>query len=321
MVRPSHVEIVEAARVLRDGGLVAFPTETVYGLGADASNDAAVRHLYLVKRRPAELPLIVHLGEPPDIDTWAVDVPASARLLADSFWPGPLTLVLRRKETVSDVVTGGRDTVGLRVPAHPVALALLAELGGGIAAPSANRFGRVSPTAAADVASDLGDDVEVILDGGPCAVGVESTIVDCSGDAPTVLRAGGVSDEQLAGVLGSAPRRRIDQDVAAPGRMPSHETSVARVVLCPADQVSGRACVLIAEGASVGVLALTRLAGLPDGVMVLARPHDAQDYARVLYTRLREADQAGIDVLLAVPPSAVGVGAAVCDRLLRAAAR
>ena len=322
MAQPSQVEIARAARVLREGGLVAFPTETVYGLGADASNEDAVHHLYVVKGRPAGHPVIVHIGASSDLDAWALDVPEAARALAESFWPGPLTLVLRRRtDRVADAVTGGRDTVGLRVPAHTVALELLAEFGGGIAAPSANRFGKVSPTSAADVAADLGDDVGVILDGGPCMVGVESTIVDCSCTEPVVLRVGGVTEEQLAGVLGEAPHRRTGGEVAAPGTTPSHYAPVARVVLCSVDQVPDRASALVAEGASVGLLAPARIHGLPVEVTVLDAPRDAQDYARVLYARLRDADRAGLDVLLAVPPSEAGIGAAVYDRLRRAAAR
>jgi len=322
MAQPSPDDIARAARVLGSGGLVAFPTETVYGLGADASSERAVRTLYAVKGRPARHPVIVHIGAQPDLEAWAVDPPGAARALADAFWPGPLTIVLRRRAgRVTDAVTGGGETVGLRVPAHAVALALLADFGGGIAAPSANRFGRVSPTSAADVAADLGEDVDMILDGGSCRVGVESTIVDCSGTEPAVLRVGGVTEEQLAGVLGAAPDRRTAGDAAAPGKMSSRRAPGARVVMCTADEVSDRASGLLAEGASVGLLALTRTAGLAQEVRVLGVPRDAQDYARVLYERLREADRAGLDVLLAVPPPDDGIGAAVADRLRRLAAR
>ncbi|MGH9027962.1 MAG: L-threonylcarbamoyladenylate synthase, partial [Acidimicrobiia bacterium] len=184
-------EIDEAAAVLRGGGLVAFPTETVYGLGADAARPLAVARLYAVKRRPTGHPVIVHLPDADVIDDWAVAVPDGARRLAAACWPGPLTLLLRRAPSVLDVVTGGLDTVGVRVPAHPVAQSLLRAFGGGVAAPSANRFGAVSPTTADHVRSDLGDGVDVVLDGGPCPVGVESTIVDCSGERPVVLRPGG----------------------------------------------------------------------------------------------------------------------------------
>jgi Sua5/YciO/YrdC/YwlC family protein len=186
-------EIREAAAVLRAGGLVAFPTETVYGLGADATNARAVRRVYSVKGRPPDHPIIVHLASADDLDTYAVAVSDAARALARACWPGPLTLVVKLREgTIAAEVTGGRSTVALRVPAHPMALALLDELGRGIAAPSANRFGRVSPTTAAHVRADLGDAVDLVLDGGPTTIGVESTIVDCSRSRPAILRLGGV---------------------------------------------------------------------------------------------------------------------------------
>ena len=190
-------DIARAVATLRAGGLVAFPTETVYGLGADAANPEALARLYAVKRRPVEHPVIVHLGRADDLDAWARTVPRPARLLAEACWPGPLTLVLERTARVPDAATGGLDTVGLRVPAHPLALELLAEFGGGLAAPSANRFGRVSPTTAAAVSAELGDDVDQILDGGPCAIGVESTIVDCTQGEPRILREGGIPREQI----------------------------------------------------------------------------------------------------------------------------
>lgn len=322
MVQPSRREIIRAARILRDGGLVAFPTETVYGLGADASHERAVRRLFTVKRRPLDHPVIVHIGRPGDLDLWAAEVPEAARSLGESFWPGPLTLVLRRRPgRVPDAVTGGRETVGLRVPAHPVASALLAEHGGGLAAPSANRFGRVSPTCAADVAADLGDDVDLILDGGPCGVGVESTIVDCSGAAPLMLRLGGVTEDDLAAVLGEVPERLTQGQIAAPGTRRSHYSPQARVVVCAEDEVLDLAAALVAGGEAVGLLAPAPPAALPATVVLLGPPADARDYAHVLYARLREADLEGLDVLLAVPPPEEGIGAAVADRLRRAAAR
>jgi L-threonylcarbamoyladenylate synthase len=177
-VEPSAGEIERAVAALRSGGLIALPTETVYGLGADASNDDAVRRVFEVKGRPSDHPLIIHLADAAQLEQWAASVSPTAQLLADAFWPGPLTLLVERSSSVSPVVTGGRPTVGIRVPDHPVALELLRTFGGGVAAPSANRFGRVSPTTAAHVIADLGDDVDVVLDGGPCRVGVESTIVD-----------------------------------------------------------------------------------------------------------------------------------------------
>jgi L-threonylcarbamoyladenylate synthase len=318
----SPEDIERAVAVLRAGGLVAFPTETVYGLGADAANPAAVRRVFEVKGRPATHPLIVHLGSAAALDRWAVDVPPAARLLAEACWPGPLTVLLRRSPSVPDVVTGGRDTVGLRVPAHPLALALLERFGGGIAAPSANRFGRVSPTTAADVQADLGSDVDLVLDGGPCQVGVESTIVDLTGGEPEVLRPGGVSFERLEEVLGRPVGLWLgDRDVAAPGTLPAHYAPAARVeVLDEVSAVAERAAQLLAAGRRVAVLAPVALAGLPDGVVELEPAGGPESYARVLYGRLRQADRLGVEVVLAVPPERVGVGVAVRDRLMRAAA-
>ena len=199
-------EIRKAAEILRAGGLVAFPTETVYGLGADASSEKAVARLYAVKRRPTEHPVIVHFASPGEAFGWASAVPEAARKLAAKFWPGPLTLILKRSERAKNFVTGGQDTVGLRVPSNPVARELLREFGQGVAAPSANRFGRVSPTTAAHVREDLGKDVDLVLEGGPSEVGIESTIVDLSGAAPALLRPGHISREEIRKILGIRER-------------------------------------------------------------------------------------------------------------------
>ncbi|HEY3723346.1 MAG TPA: L-threonylcarbamoyladenylate synthase [Acidimicrobiia bacterium] len=316
MTRP---EIARAVEILRSGGLVAFPTETVYGLGADAANRDAVRRLYAVKGRPIEHPVIVHLGAADRLDDWAVTIPGDARKLAAAFWPGPLTLVLRRAAIVPDEVTGGLDTVGLRVPAHPVARALLAELGGGLAAPSANRFGRVSPTTADAVRAELGDAVPLVLDGGPSAVGVESTIVDCSVDPVRVLRVGGVTAEDLRACLGADVP--VGGATRAPGTLASHYAPAARVEVVAEDELDARVGELVGSGERVGVLALHR-AGRPEpsGAVTLATPDTAQEYAHVLYASLREADVLGLGVVVAVPPPATGIGRAVADRLGRAAA-
>jgi L-threonylcarbamoyladenylate synthase len=314
-------DLERAVEALRRGGLVAFPTETVYGLGADAANPAAVERVFEVKGRPAGHPLIVHLGSAEQLDAWVLDVPPHARVLADAFWPGPLTLLLRRSSLVPDAVTGGRDTVGLRVPDHRVALALLERFGGGLAAPSANRFGRVSPTTADHVRADLGADVDVVLDGGPCRVGVESTIVDLSGDEPEVLRPGGVSFERLEEVLGQPVGLWLgDRDVAAPGTLATHYSPRAQVELVDATSVAERATDHLAAGRTVGVLASAGQPALPDGVVELEPVGDPDDYARLLYARLRQVDRLGLDVLLAIPPDASGVGVAIRDRLARAAA-
>ena len=242
-------------------------------------------------------------------------------------WPGPLTVVVRRAAEVPDEVTGGRDTVGVRVPDQPVALRLLrgfADAGGrAVAAPSANRFGRVSPTTAADVRADLGDDVDVVLDGGPCAIGVESTIVDCSGDAPAILRLGGVSRERVEEIVGGPVPLHTTDAHAAPGTLPAHYAPRAAVELVDAGAVGARAIATLAGGRSAGLLApagALDAARLPKGLVVLDPPIDVDDYAHVLYARLREADPRGLDVLLVVAPAPEGIGAAVTDRLRRAAA-
>lgn len=315
---PHATDVQRAAAILRGGGLVAFPTETVYGLGASARDPDAIARLYAVKRRPADHPVIVHLASADDLEAWATGVPPAARALADRFWPGPLTLVLRRAADVPDAITGGRDTVGLRVPDQPIARALLRALGDGIAAPSANRFGAVSPTTAEHVRASLGDDVEAILDGGPCGVGVESTIVDLSDPGgPLLLRAGGVPVEALAEALGGAPR--ADRGPArAPGMLAAHYAPRARVEVC-ADAPALAARTRALDG-PVGVIAPPEIEPLPPGAVVLGRPADAAAYAHDLYALLRSADEQALAVVLAVPPDAAGIGLAVRDRLTRAAA-
>ncbi|MCC5953623.1 MAG: threonylcarbamoyl-AMP synthase [Acidimicrobiia bacterium] len=336
--RPGPVrttDVAAAATALRSGRLVAFPTETVYGLGAAIDHPDAVARIFDVKGRPAEHPLIVHLADADALDRHAAAVPAPARRLAAALWPGPLTLVLARSPAVPDVVTGGRDTVGLRVPAHPVAAALLAAVEVGVAAPSANRFGRVSPTSADHVMGDLDGEDVLVLDGGSCTVGVESTIVDCSGAVPTVLRVGGVSMEALAEVLGAMPAR---PDAAAapraPGMLPAHYAPTAAVV--PVGHHVPLVDVLVAlatptpEGVpTIGVLAPTALDpaevdaldahGLGQQIVELEPGGAPERFAQVLYDRLRQADRLGLDVLVVRLPGDDGVGLAVADRLRRAA--
>jgi L-threonylcarbamoyladenylate synthase len=323
----SSAEIERAADVLASGGLVAFPTETVYGLGAMVVEPDAVQRVFAVKGRPAGHPLIVHLGGVASLDRWAADVPDAARRLGRELWPGPLTLVLRRSERVPAIVTGGRDTVGLRVPAHPVALGLLAALDSrrpgeaAVAAPSANRFGRVSPTTAAHVHADLGDDVDLVLDGGPCAVGVESTIVDLSGERPEVLRLGAITRDELASVLGSTPAVATGE-ARASGMLPAHYAPAARVVVVPeGDDVGERAADEVARAAGLGpvvLLAPSVVDDLPAEVVELEPAGPPEDYARVLYDRLRQADRLGAAAIVVVPPPAGGIGDAVRDRLTRA---
>jgi L-threonylcarbamoyladenylate synthase len=292
--------------LLRDGGLVAFPTETVYGLGADAGNDDAVRRLFAVKGRPADHPLIVHLPDTADLDHWATAPSEAARRLAAQCWPGPLTLLVQRPSHISTVVTGGRETVGLRVPAHPMALELLRAFGSGIAAPSANRFGRVSPTTADHVRADLGHDVDLIIDGGPCRVGVESTIVDSTGEHPTILRAGGVPTEVIEHIVGHPVSTDTQGPARAPGMLESHYAPRAAVELVDeADAGRRRVQALRQRGLKSELLH-------PDAT--------AQQWARGLYSWLREADQRDIEVLVVVPPPPGGIADAVRDRLAKAAA-
>ena len=323
--------MVDAAANLLAGNLVAFPTETVYGLGADACNADAVARIYSVKGRPADHPLIVHVASMEALGDWAADVPGYAIPLARDFWPGPMTLILKRSGLAGDFVTGGQDTVGVRVPDHPVALGLLeafARAGGkGVAAPSANRFGNVSPTTAQAVADELSDylaDADQILDGGPCEVGVESTIIDCTGDVPRILRPGAVtaemisestglslggkftySEEDLAGITinGKAVER---EEIRVSGSLDSHYAPVATVVL---DQspVAGQGFIAMADVAT------------PDGVVRLAAPKSDEDFARVLYAALRAADEQGLQTVIVQQPLGDGIAIAIRDRLKRAA--
>ncbi len=315
-------DIERAVAVLRRGGLVAFPTETVYGLGADATDDDALARLYSVKRRPADHPVIVHLGRKADLEEWASAVPDAARRLAAALWPGPLTLVLPAAGTVSRVATGGLDTVGLRVPDHPLALELLDAFGGGIAAPSANRFGRVSPTSAHAVEQDLGPEVDLVLDGGTCAVGVESTIVAVTDTDVRVLRPGAVTVDTVAALTGHVPT--TGGATPAPGTLPAHYAPAARVDVVSTTALRGHLTALGADsGVRVGLLGpASDLASVDAAVPVvtLAAVRDADEYARVLYSALREADALGVDVVVAVAPTDDGIGIAVADRLRRAAA-
>jgi len=329
--------IERAVDLLRSGGLVAVPTETVYGLAADASSPEAVRRVFAAKGRPVDHPLIVHVASVDDLGRWVDEVPADVAVLAAAFWPGPLTLVLRRSRAVADEVTGGRDTVAVRVPAHPLLLAVLAELGpgAGLAAPSANRFGGVSPTTAAHVVADLDGRIDAVLDGGPCQVGVESTILDLGVSPPEVLRPGAVSAVALGSALGrSVGSWAGDGPARAPGMLASHYSPAARVVMV--ETIDGLADAVRAVGSSspggrVGLLgglalsnttvdALESALGSAGGTVLELEPAgDAEGFARVLYDRLRQADRLGLAVLVVVPPPAVGLGIAVRDRLARAA--
>jgi L-threonylcarbamoyladenylate synthase len=310
----------DAAANLLSGGLVAFPTETVYGLGADASNAQAVARIYAAKGRPSDHPLIVHVASMDGLGDWAADVPAYAISLARDFWPGPMTLVVKRSALAADFVTGGQDTVGVRVPNHPVVLGLLeafAKAGGkGVAAPSANRFGNVSPTTAQAVSDELGDylaDGDLILDGGACDVGVESTIIDCTWDAPKILRPGAITAQMITDSTGlevalqSTDSAAVDSNmIRVSGSLEAHYAPAATVVL---DQspIAGQGFIAMADV----------VAG--EGVVRLAAPKTHEEYARVLYSALRAADEQGLATVVVAQPAGDGIAVAIRDRLKRAA--
>ena len=304
-------EIRRAAAVLERGGLVAFPTETVYGLGADASNAQAVARLYAVKGRPADHPVIVHFASAQDAFAWAREVPDAARQLAARFWPGPLTLILRRSPLARDFVTGGQDTVGLRVPSHPVAQELLSLFGSGVAAPSANRFGLVSPTTAAHVREDLGGDVELVLEGGASEVGIESTIVDLSGQRAVLLRPGGITEQQINSFVKVEPK-----DASSPrhsGGLERHYAPRTPARLVPTHELDKQ---IAAMKDRVAVLAFSRPDERAD--YWLRMPREPGAYARRLYAALRELDSAGREAILVEAPPDAPEWAAVRDRLRRA---
>ncbi len=312
--------MVDAAANLLAGGLVAFPTETVYGLGADACNADAIGRIYFVKGRPVDHPLIVHIASMDGLGDWADGVPEFAISLAHDFWPGPMTLVVKRSGLAENFVTGGQDTVGVRVPDHPVALGLIEAFvrsgGKGLAAPSANRFGRVSPTTAQAVADELGDylaDGDQILDGGPCDVGVESTIIDCTGGVPKILRPGAITTQMITESTGFKVVGQVSGDEAVDrnairvsGSLEAHYAPEATVVL---DQspVAGQGFIAMADV----------MAG--EGVVRLAAPKSHEEFARVLYSALRAADEQGLGTVVVAQPVGDGIAIAIRDRLKRAA--
>ena len=304
-----------AALSLKNGHLVAFPTETVYGLGADATNADSIAHLYEVKGRPADHPLIVHIASLDALEQWARDIPEYAITLARDFWPGPMTLVLKRSELAAEFITGGQDTVGIRVPAHPVALALIKEFnavgGKGIAAPSANRFGAVSPTSAQAVEEELSEylnEDDLILDGGQCIIGVESTIVDCTGPAPTILRLGAITPLMVEESTGLVALVSNPSAIRVSGSLDSHYSPQAKVILD------------VVAIAGDGLIAPDQIP-TPNGVIRLAAPSSIEEYARVLYAALRSADQKGLDTVVVLQPGGDGLAAAIRDRLQRSATK
>lgn len=316
----SDLDITRAVAQLKAGELVAFPTETVYGLGADASNADAVRKVFAAKGRPADHPLIVHIADTVQLANWAREIPQAVHTLAQKFWPGPLTLVLKRHPNVPDAVTGGQDTVAIRVPSHPVAQALLQAFNGGIAAPSANRFGRVSSTTAAHVREEFGDTVACVLDGGATDVGIESTIVDCSGAAPTLLRPGMITPQQIEAVLGkplAAPQAKTPR---VSGMLDKHYAPQTPLMQMEGDLVVELAHSLVRQGKHVAVLARTKLQPLLDNLTWVAAPVNAAGYAHDLYANLRALDHAGCDAILVEQPPDEAEWLAIRDRLNRAAA-
>ena len=305
-----------AATTLLHGNLVAFPTETVYGLGADALNKQAVARIYETKGRPSDHPLIVHLHSMQVMDQWVADVPEYAIALARDFWPGPMTLIFKRSALAQDFITGGQNTVGIRVPDHVVALALLEAfhtLGGrGIAAPSANRFGHVSPTTAQAVSDELSEYLQPedhILDGGTCAVGVESTIIDCTGEVPRILRPGGITIEMIKDSTGLAPLQPTDtkvlEEIRVSGSLEKHYAPAAQVIL-DVVPIAGQGFIALSDSKT------------PEGVIRLAKPKNVVEFARDLYAALRKADEMGLAEVVVEQPQGGGIAIAIRDRLERA---
>ncbi|HTV79702.1 MAG TPA: L-threonylcarbamoyladenylate synthase [Steroidobacteraceae bacterium] len=321
VVRASQVEIDAAVQALRDGDLVAFPTETVYGLGANAGNPAAVRRIFEAKGRPAHHPVIVHLDSPKFLHRWVCEVPPVASRLAERFWPGPMTLVMPRASNVHDVVTGGQDTVAIRVPSHPMAQQLLTAFGGGIAAPSANRFGRVSPTRAEHVREELGDAVRIVLDGGESHIGLESTIISCVGDKVRLLRPGAVTASQLREV---APDLIVGADTFSarvPGSLPSHYAPTTPLSIVPSGEIDAQADAASSGGKRIAVLAQRLPLKAHAYVTWVNAGRRPDQYAHDLYANLRALDTAGCQQILVQDVPEGERWDAVRDRLQRAATR
>lgn len=317
---PDAKLIAEAAAAIRQGLLVAFPTETVYGLGANALMPDAVMRIYEVKGRPPDNPIIVHIGYKEDVWQVAAEFPPKGQLLAERFWPGPLTLVLPRSSRISDIVTAGLDTVAVRMPAHPIALALIREAGVPVAAPSANKSGRPSPTLAQHVMDDLGALVDIVVDGGPCPVGVESTVVDVTGPQPVILRPGGVSREELESVLGQRVAVGDGEKLKrSPGTRYRHYAPRAQVIVASPSEIAELVTSLAKEGKKVGIIARQHIL-VSKGVATQITPRSLRQYAQQLFAALRELDKLGCDVIVAEAVEPRGLGLAIMDRLRRASA-
>jgi len=306
--------IEKAAKSLKNGHLVAFPTETVYGLGADATNENAVSRIYSVKGRPTGHPLIVHISSINQLDKWAIDIPEYAIKLARTYWPGPMTLILKKSLSAKDFVTGGQSNIGVRVPSHPIALSLLKtfeNLGGfGIAAPSANRFGAVSPTTGEAVLEELGDFLsaqDTILDGDKCLIGVESTIIDCTSTMPIILRPGAITADIVKVTTNLELQTKINENkIKASGLLDSHYSPKAKIIL---DKTAKP---------KEGFIAMSDIS-TPIGAIRLASPKTNEEYAKVLYASLRLADQKKIKTIAIILPNSIGIGDAIRDRITKAA--
>lgn len=312
-------DLNKAVLILQQGGLVAMPTETVYGLAADAKNPAALKKIFHAKGRPVDHPLIVHIADISQLDEWAVDVSKQALLLANAFWPGPLTLILKKAHQVTDIVTGGQDTIGIRIPNHPVAHELLKKFGSGVAAPSANRFGRISPTTAAAVREELGDTVDLILDGGQCEVGLESTIVDVSGDELRVLRPGMITPQQIEDVLHQHLTSERKNMPRVSGSLESHYAPETKTVLMSTAEIQAY---LQTNRSQVAVICREKseLVSLQvEGMCVVTMPDDAVKYAHDLYKVLRDLDKKHFKQIMIENPPEDSEWLAIRDRLYRAA--
>lgn len=320
VVRATQVEIETAVQALRDGELVAFPTETVYGLGANAQNPAAVRKIFEVKGRPQNHPVIVHLDSPRYLHRWVREVPESATRLAEAFWPGPLTMVMRRAPNVHDVITGGQDTIAIRVPAHPMAQQLLTAFGGGIAAPSANRYGRLSPTRAEHVREELGEAIRVILDGGECQIGLESTIVSFeTAETVRLLRPGSVTAAQMRGIVGDLLVGADSVSPRVPGSTATHYAPTTPLTIVPSGEIDAQADASSSGGRRVAVLAQRLPLRSHKYVTWINAGRRPESYGRDLYTNLRTLDKAGCQRILVQDVPDGERWDAIRDRLLRAA--
>lgn len=314
-------DILSCANILRNGELVAFPTETVYGLGADARNPQAIMKVFAAKGRPADHPLIVHLASTQQLELWARDIPEAAWRLAEHFWPGPLTMILFKQDNVSSLITGGQDTIGLRIPKHPLTLQLLQDFGSGLVGPSANKYGRVSPTSAMHVAIDLEDAVSAILDGGDCEVGIESTIINLTGDAPIIMRSGAITSEDIAKVLGQEVLFNTEAKpvIRTSGSHESHYAPVTRVSLLNRhDLISA---VNQQDSLKFSVISfMERPANIDSTIYWQHVDNDPKKYAHNLYANLRFHDQLKNDVIFIEKPPTESSWLAILDRLLRASA-